>query len=45
MGVSEDRGGGAGGRAVQQAPGLGRTDLQQQDLSVRDARSFSRAST
>ncbi len=34
MSATEDRGGGASGRAVQQAPGLWRTDLQRQDLSV-----------
>jgi quercetin dioxygenase-like cupin family protein len=34
MGMAEDRSTGAHGRAVQQAPGLWRTDLQQQDLSV-----------
>jgi quercetin dioxygenase-like cupin family protein len=34
MSTTEDRGSGAGGRAVQQAPGLTRTDLQRQDLSV-----------
>jgi quercetin dioxygenase-like cupin family protein len=32
--VSEDCSSGAGGRAVEQAPGLWRTDLQQHDLSV-----------
>ena len=34
MSTTEDRGSGASGRAVQQAPGLWRTDLQRQDLSV-----------
>jgi quercetin dioxygenase-like cupin family protein len=34
MSSTEDRGGGASGRAVQQAPGLWRTDLQRLDLSV-----------
>ena len=34
MGTSDDRGSGASGRAVQQAPGLWRTDLQRQDLSI-----------
>src|SRR5215467_5916063 len=34
MSTTEDRSGGAGGGKVQQAPGLWRTDLQQQDLSV-----------
>lgn len=34
MSATEDRSGGASGRAVQQAPGLWRTDLQRQDLSV-----------
>jgi quercetin dioxygenase-like cupin family protein len=34
MTTTEDGGGGVGGRAVQQAPGLWRTDLQRQDLSV-----------
>jgi quercetin dioxygenase-like cupin family protein len=34
MSTAEDRGSGAGGMAVQQAPGLWRTDLQRQDLSV-----------
>jgi quercetin dioxygenase-like cupin family protein len=34
MSTTEDRSSGAGGRAVQQAPGLWRTDLQRQDLSV-----------
>ena len=33
MSTTEDRSSGASGR-VQQAPGLWRTDLQQQDLSV-----------
>ncbi len=40
MSRTEDRSNGAGGRAVwravQQAPGLWRTDLQRQDLSVPD---------
>jgi mannose-6-phosphate isomerase-like protein (cupin superfamily) len=36
--TSEDRSSGASGRAVQQAPGLWRTDLQRQDLSVPGAR-------
>src|SRR5215472_13816158 len=34
MSMAEDRSGGAHGMAVQQAPGLKRTDLQRQDLSV-----------
>jgi quercetin dioxygenase-like cupin family protein len=34
MTTTEDRSGGASGKKVQQAPGLWRTDLQQQDLSV-----------
>ncbi len=34
MSTAEGRGSGARGRAVQQAPGLWRTDLQRQDLSV-----------
>jgi hypothetical protein len=34
MSAAEGRGSGARGRAVQQAPGLWRTDLQRQDLSV-----------
>jgi quercetin dioxygenase-like cupin family protein len=34
MSAAEGRGGGARGRAVQQVPGLWRTDLQRQDLSV-----------
>jgi quercetin dioxygenase-like cupin family protein len=34
MSTAEDRGSGASGRAVQQAPGLWRTDLQRQDLSA-----------
>jgi hypothetical protein len=34
MSTTEDRSGGASGRTVQQAPGLWRTDLQQQDFSV-----------
>ena len=34
MSMAEDRSGGAHGMAVQQAPGLWRTDLQRQDLSV-----------
>jgi quercetin dioxygenase-like cupin family protein len=34
MSATEGSSSGAGGRAVQQAPGLWRTDLQRQDLSV-----------
>jgi quercetin dioxygenase-like cupin family protein len=34
MSTTEDRGSGASRGAVQQAPGLWRTDLQRQDLSV-----------
>ena len=34
MSTTGDGGSGASGRAVQQAPGLWRTDLQRQDLSV-----------
>jgi quercetin dioxygenase-like cupin family protein len=34
MSTTEDAASGASGRAVQQAPGLWRTDLQRQDLSV-----------
>jgi quercetin dioxygenase-like cupin family protein len=34
MSAAEGRGSGTRGRAVQQAPGLWRTDLQRQDLSV-----------
>jgi Cupin len=34
MSATKDRGSGASGRGVQQAPGLWRTDLQRQDLSV-----------
>ena len=34
MSATDDHGSGASGRAVQQAPGLWRTDLQRQDLSV-----------
>jgi len=34
MSTGEDHGGGAHGMAVQQAPGLWRTDLQRQDLSI-----------
>jgi len=34
MSATGDGGSGASGRAVQQAPGLWRTDLQRQDLSV-----------
>jgi quercetin dioxygenase-like cupin family protein len=34
MSTTEGSSSGAGGRAVQQAPGLWRTDLQRQDLSV-----------
>ena len=34
MNSTGEHGSGASGRAVQQAPGLWRTDLQQQDLSI-----------
>jgi quercetin dioxygenase-like cupin family protein len=34
MSTAEGRGSGASGRTLQQAPGLWRTDLQRQDLSV-----------
>lgn len=34
MSATEDRSSGVSGRAVQQAPGLWRTDLQRQELSV-----------
>jgi hypothetical protein len=34
MSTAEDRGSGASGGVVQQAPGLWRTDLQRQDLSA-----------
>src|SRR5215831_15672407 len=34
MNSTGEYGSGASGRAVQQAPGLWRTDLQQQDLSI-----------
>jgi quercetin dioxygenase-like cupin family protein len=34
MSATEGSSSGAGGRAVQQAPGLWRTDLQRQDLSI-----------
>jgi hypothetical protein len=34
MSMTEDQGSHPGGMAVQQAPGLTRTDLQRQDLSV-----------
>jgi hypothetical protein len=45
MSTTGDGGSGASGRAIRQAPGLWRTDLQRQDLSVPGAGSSGRAST